>query len=96
MHSKLQAHEKKYPDELPLDETSRPGPRTWGKLHDMIRRVKFLRYQPLVSILTHVDEDKGAKTKVTRTDPETGVSRVFEEWVEVSKHLSSPHALTMA
>ena len=63
MNLRIEASDKKHPDELPLDETTRPGPRSWGKLHHLLRRVRFVRHQALSQILTQRGEDRGQKTK---------------------------------
>ena len=96
MAGRMNTYESKHSEELPLTEVSRPGPRSWGKLHHMLYKLRVLRHQALTEILNQQEEDRGEKRKVTRADPETGVSRTFEEWVEIRKDLSSPHILKKA
>ena len=41
-------------------------------------------------------EKRGQTQKVARTDPDTDISRQFEEWVEIKKDCSSPHMMDKA
>ena len=52
-----------------------------------------MKHIPLNEILTVAEEAKGVKRRVTRTDPNTGVSREFEEWTEQTRTISNPEVL---
>ena len=62
----------------------------------MVNRTKFLKHIPLPEMLSEAEENRGQKQKVTRADPDTGISRQIEEWVEIKKDCSSPHMLGKA
>ena len=96
MAGQMNKYESRHSEELPLAETTRPGPRSWGRLRHMLVKLRFLRHQPLGDLLTQQEEDRGEKRKNSRTYPEAGISRAFEEWVESRKDLSSPRVLKKA
>ena len=52
-----------------------------------------MRYQPLDGVLTLDEEENCSTQRVTRTDPNTGMAREFEEWVEITKSIQNPLAV---
>ena len=94
--ARLKKYKEDHPKEPELDRETRPGVRTWQKLHHMKEVLRFMTPMALDETLTAKQEEKGKKVTKERRDPRSGARRDFDEWVEIARDLSSIYMLKKA